>query len=315
MNTKIDELIGKSISGGLSEAEQAELNSWIASSPENAEEYNAICGFLLEKEDLPSRLQEEDWTKLLVKINTVEKQNRIRPLRNLSGSNFLVAAALILAIGLVFWYKSGDKGLTEHFSGVNELFLEDGSQIILYGDGKLSIPSPFNRYVELTGSAYFIIQPDINHPFIIKTQNATVKVKGTRFTVRSQEKFTHLVVTEGKVLLNGLTGDTTVKELGAGMAGSVADSSVLRPDLDHTTSDIIQWEKNRLVFRKIPLITLMKEISLQFGVTIQIKNPEVMTQTVSGIYEFQTEEGIIQSVCSALNLQVTKEGTVYSIFK
>lgn len=314
MNTEINGLIGKSITGELSEQEKSDLNFWIKSSAENEKEFQTISEFMTQKEALPNQNSESDWNIIQSKMHSEKATGIGKSGKSIIPPYFLVAATFMLVIGFIFWYQSADNEKSDHFSGLNELFLEDGSQIILYGDGKLKIPSPFNRYAELTGSAYFIIQPDALHPFLIKTQNAVIKVIGTRFTVRSQEKYTHIVVTEGLVQLKGLTGDTTLQLIETGMSGSAADRSVFRPDLDQTISDIIQWENNRLVFRKIPLITLMKEISLQFDVSIEIKNPEVIGQTVSGIYEFQTEEGIIQSVCSALNLRYSKEGSVYSIY-
>lgn len=315
MKKDLNELIGKSLSGDLSENEKGELADWIKESEGNADEYKLLSEIFTAPESRPDIFQNEDWEQLKGKIARQENSRSFRLSKSRSLLGWSAAAVLIIAFGFIFWFQNYRTDLNEHFSGTNEILLEDGSQIILYNDGKLTIPTPFNRQIEMTGSAYFIIQRDIHTPFIVKTQNATIKVLGTRFTVRSQEKFTHITVTEGLVTLQKLTGDSTLQILNSGMSGSVSDSLVIRPDLDKKGTDIIQWDNHRLVFRKIPVITLMKEISLHFGVTILIKNQEIKSQTVSGIYEFQTEEGIIQSVCSAMNLQYTKEGSVYTLFK
>lgn len=315
MKKDLNELIGKSLSDELSDEEKAELNDWINASEENSFEYRILTEIFSEKENFPQFNQNEAWIQLNGKIKGLEKVQKSSKTKLRIQVAWAVAAILVISIGFTFWFNLNQPVIEEKFSGTNEILLEDGSQVILYNDGKATIPIPFNRKIEMTGSGYFVIQRDIQHPFIIKTSNAMVKVLGTRFTVRSQEKFTHITVTEGSVALQNLKNDSTIQILNSGMSGSISDSSVVRPDLDKSGNDIIQWDDHRLVFRKIPLITLMKEISLHFGVTILIKNQEVKTQTVSGIYEFQTEEGIIQSVCSAMSLQYVKEGSAYTLFK
>jgi len=313
MTYDITDLIAKSLTGQMNESETRFLSAWLSESEKNQKEYTEISLLFKEEKQAPRPEMEAELSRLdfSLRQNPVKKTSK----RLVSGY-WAVAASLLLAFsaGLFFYRNYASETLSTRNG--NELLLEDGSEILLYGDAQVKIPVPFSRQVELTGAAYFIIQKDPEHPFVVLTSNARIKVLGTRFTVRSQDKFTHLTVTEGKVALNPANGDTTSAQiLTSGMSGSVSDQNVDRPDLEKTSSDIIQWSGNKLEFRKLPLITLMKEISLHYNVIISIKNEDIKSQTVSGIYENQSEEIIIQSVCSALNLQYQKDGKVYTIFQ
>lgn len=313
MTYDITDLIAKSLTGQMNASETKFLSDWLSESEKNLQEYTEIARLFTQEKHPPRPEMEAELSRLESSL----KPDPVKKTSNRSVySYWAVAASLLLAFTAgLFFYRNYSVDTLSAKNG-NELLLEDGSEILLYGDAQVKIPVPFSRQVELTGAAYFIIQKDPEHPFVVLTSNAKIKVLGTRFTVRSQDKFTHLTVTEGKVALNPATGDTASAQiLTSGMSGSISDQNVDRPDLEKTSSDVIQWSGNKLEFRKLPLITLMKEISLHYNVIISIKNEDIKSQTVSGIYENQSEEIIIQSVCSALNLQYQKDGKVYTIFQ
>lgn len=82
--------------------------------------------------------------------------------------------------------------------------LNDGTMVDLNSGSRLSYPSSAsrdNRYVRLTGEAYFDVLNDPKHPFYVYTEDITVKALGTKFNVRAYpgEKTSETTLITGKV--------------------------------------------------------------------------------------------------------------------
>lgn len=66
------------------------------------------------------------------------------------------------------------------------VILADGTKVWINSDSELKFPSVFDgkeRVVEIKGEAYFDVAKDAEHPFIVKTGQAAIRVLGTSFNV------------------------------------------------------------------------------------------------------------------------------------
>jgi ferric-dicitrate binding protein FerR (iron transport regulator) len=66
--------------------------------------------------------------------------------------------------------------------------LPDGSKVWLNAGSSLKYPTQFNdkqRVVSMQGEAYFEVESDKEHPFIVKTKQLTVEATGTAFNVNA----------------------------------------------------------------------------------------------------------------------------------
>lgn len=84
------------------------------------------------------------------------------------------------------------------------IVLPDGSKVWVNSDSKLVYGSRFTskeRVLELEGEAYFEVAPDKNRPFIVETDNFSVKALGTSFDVKSykEDSWAATVLMSGKV--------------------------------------------------------------------------------------------------------------------
>ena len=83
--------------------------------------------------------------------------------------------------------------------------LPDGTLAALNSDSQLTYGTTMNeqgqRYVELSGEAYFEVTRDTKHPFIVKTTGQEVQVLGTHFNISSypDDGATKTTLLEGKV--------------------------------------------------------------------------------------------------------------------
>jgi len=94
--------------------------------------------------------------------------------------------------------------------GKYKLRLSDGTKVWLNAASSLKYPNTFQgneRVVEVQGEAYFEVQQDLEHPFIVKTETQTIKVLGTAFNVNTynNNKATTTLI-HGRIALTNTKG-------------------------------------------------------------------------------------------------------------
>ena len=90
------------------------------------------------------------------------------------------------------------------FGKTSVVLLADGSKVQLNAGSRLVYPENFTgdkREVFLSGEAFFEIQKDSNHPFIVATTDINIEVKGTKFNLSAyaSDACYETVLAEGKV--------------------------------------------------------------------------------------------------------------------
>ena len=88
--------------------------------------------------------------------------------------------------------------LTVPRGGEYSLVLGDGTRVWLNAGSKLKYPVRFNgsqRRVFLSGEAYFAVERDTAHPFIVSGSSGEIRVLGTEFNIRDYEDEERVVTT------------------------------------------------------------------------------------------------------------------------
>jgi ferric-dicitrate binding protein FerR (iron transport regulator) len=102
---------------------------------------------------------------------------------------------------------AGDTGRTDTLADGSIVTLGKHSQIRFPGDMKRK-----GRNLFLEGEAFFSVAPDPSHPFIVRTDNITVRVLGTSFTIRCGPKLTEVIVKTGFVQVLHDSDSVVLKE-------------------------------------------------------------------------------------------------------
>ncbi|MEO8473799.1 MAG: FecR domain-containing protein [Chryseolinea sp.] len=211
-NRELIRLLDKYSRGECTEDEQASLEHWY---------------LMLEKNPDDSRIFDRQQESLLaqkmlrsIKARILQKESKSAPF-HFRILIRIAASLLIVAIigGALFYYRTpiGSKSQQLTFSSTSpsvfvqntssspkRYALSDGTVVILQPKGGLTYPPAFDiasRKVQLTGEAFFDVAKDSARPFIIATNNITVRVLGTSFNVKSYEGAAEAVVAvkSGKV--------------------------------------------------------------------------------------------------------------------
>ena len=100
--------------------------------------------------------------------------------------------------------------------------LSDGTKVWLNAESELDFPVDFigkERVVRLKGEAYFEVEPDAAHPFVVETKDVRTRVLGTSFNIKAYDNeervFTTLLT--GKVKVSAVGEENESVELTPGM--------------------------------------------------------------------------------------------------
>lgn len=121
-----------------------------------------------------------------------------------------VVVLLFLTTGLaISLYTSQQTSVSDMIVSVDRgqkanITLPDGSKVWINSGSRLSYGSRFNhqeRVLHLDGEAYFEVTPDKGRPFIVETNDISIKALGTSFNVKSyaDENCVFAVLMTGKV--------------------------------------------------------------------------------------------------------------------
>lgn len=236
---------------------------------------------------------------------------------------FTVAAAAVVGVLLV-WAFLGKEAPTERttnvistrFGSKSKVQLPDGTQVWLNADSRLTYGKDFGnktREVTLSGEAFFDVQKDADHPFLIHTGSLDIKVLGTAFNVRSyqDEGSSEATLIRGaiEVTLNNSPERKILLKPNERIVvrnkpePDSAQGTVYRMDKVDTRDDgnaslETVWKKNSLSFKNETLEEVAGRIGHWFNVKVDIEDEELKTVTYS--CDFKDES--LKEVMEALHL-------------
>lgn len=216
----------------------------------------------------------------------------------------LLGLAAAAALMLFIWQPTSREATdlaTDIVTGMGEVVtvpLRDGSVVRLAPSSRLTVlPSAGDREVRLEGRAFFAVARNTARPFRVLTKGGEVQVLGTRFEVATDSTDLALVVIEGRVAL--AAGESRV-EVGAGERGEIRQGTAgaVRSVSTAVIDSSMGWVGRFMAFHATPLRDAVREINRVFRVSIEIADPQLAAQTVTGTFTDQPLEQVMEVVCA-----------------
>jgi transmembrane sensor len=202
------------------------------------------------------------------------------------------AAAITLAVlaGASYFLWSPQRFQTV-LGEQRSVVLSDGSVVTLNTSSsiKVSMVKERRTVTLLSGEALFQVAHDASRPFEVKTGDTTIRAVGTQFDVDSRAAGTTVTVVEGKVAVftvpaGGNDGEVSNLPLAAGEQLTVAPRSkshTVRANVAAATA----WTQRKLIFESRPLGEVVAEFNRYNRRSIDIRNPELRSQEVTGVFQ------------------------------
>jgi len=205
----------------------------------------------------------------------------------------------------------------------SEIQLSDGTKVYLNAGSRLVYPEFFvdkTREVFLVGEAFFEVEHDKDHPFIVQTTDVRVKVFGTSFNLSAypSDKIIETVLTEGRVKLEQnntrLFGEST--ELLPGQLAAY-DKTTRETKLETVdTENYILWKDGMFKFESSDLSRVIKKLERFYNLHFRYEDPLLGTIKISGKLELSdNKRETINRVATVAAVNIEQKGENYFVIR
>ena len=302
MENRINHIIARVLSGESSSDDILSLSEWLNENEKNRDEFRRLKNYwdadVAFKHSVAPAFSAD---KLQQKINVQRRQTARRQLwRNAIP---LIAAACLLFIfsTALFLYNTNDR-ISEHYTLLTDehtsnFTMEDGTIITLNKNSRLSYSDKYgkdSRNVKLEGEAYFEVESDKKHPFIVKTKELTVEATGTAFNVNAytSDNVTAVTLVKGKVAVTLDKKKTISLSPGEKIDYNLATSLY---NVNKTnTYKWCSWKDGVLIFRDDPLEYVFKRLGQTYNVEFILKDAELGKYSYKATFEGESLNEILR---------------------
>jgi ferric-dicitrate binding protein FerR (iron transport regulator) len=253
--------------------------------------------------------KEKDLNPVLNRIHHIihlkrsaRKQNPVHLIYHRASRVAAVLLISLLTVNLYFMLKGRQSGHEEVMlqiiapAGARVNFeLPDGSLGILNSGSRLNYSTGFssNRRVELVGEAWFDVEKDKQHPFVIDANENKITVVGTRFSLAAYpaDKSTELILEEGKVLFQS-PGMRSAMAIHPGERLIEKNGQMSKEEVE--TWRYTAWKEGKLVFRNDSMEELAQRISRWYNVDVEIRGEGLKDYKFRGVFENDPLEEVLR---------------------
>lgn len=266
-------LLAKYLTDMLSPEEMKQVEEWRKLSIDNEEVFSELMklrvSWKFTQYNTPEHI-EEALNGLNAKINS---RRRFQILRSVM--RYAAVILLFVSFSYVGWgYLKPDNCVTirvEQGEDVKKIVLADGSAVWLKEGSSLRIPEVFaenNRKLSL--------QRMLSTPLYVSTNYVNIKVLGTAFNVKTDEKHQNVetVLTRGKVALLD-------KQWNPILDMSPGEKVTYDNNKNEYATEVVDvnvctaWRLNQFVFENVTLREIVNQLSVKFNVNINLESTKL----------------------------------------
>lgn len=313
-----DEKLIKYLKGQSQSTEKKEIEQWLQESANNSS-YLAELKKRYESEQFAAQMLTYDVDAAYQKVNKrlliADRKKRFLKIR-------YIAAILILALisGSVIYtlQHRTNQFITLESDGstsVSHTF-SDGSKVTLNKNSRIVFPKHFarnERRVTLDGEAYFEIEKNLDSPFYVQTEEQfEIKVLGTKFNLQaySGDSIVETSLYEGSIGLkdaNLLAESLLILSPTEKFVINKSSKDIYRgTTTKYNTAD---WMFDRQVFDDTTLPEVLRVLSHQFNVDVEMSGSLLSTYSFTGTFENRTLHQILKyiQISSNINFKIEKQ--------
>jgi ferric-dicitrate binding protein FerR (iron transport regulator) len=194
------------------------------------------------------------------------------------------------------------------------LILSDGTKVYLNSMSKLVYPVRFSgdkREVKLEGEAFFEVQKDKHHPFVVSVNGIQINVLGTSFNINAyqddQKVYTTLV--EGKVMINSANHESEKWFLEPNQQ-AIFDKSGSGVEIRNVDAkQYMQWTTGTYTFTNQSLDDIMKSLSRWYDFKYSYSDESLKSiRFEGGLNKYESIEPILDIITRTGKVKYKVEG-------
>lgn len=306
-------LIISFFAGEISDDEISQLKSWLELDPINRRIFNEENELWQEScfyNQIEHYKTHTAWNEISARLKLGNKRsgpliiigkNRYRTLLVAASVAFLVSIAG-LGFGLIKskayqHISSATTFIATQEGEKSHIVLPDSTKIILNAGSTLQYNGNYNinsRNVSLTGEAFFEVQTNPDKPFRVQVNSMTITATGTSFNVLSygDEDCIETTLKEGKIQVSVKGQKTITLKAGQQVVFFKKSEEIIVRNVDEDT--YTSWKENKLRFHDTPFVEVMRKLSRNYNVQIDIVNPDLLDLTYTATFIDESIEEVMQ---------------------
>ena len=303
--------------GPLTHLEQRDLERWLGASADHAaafEEARTAWGKMEALRFAPGKLAGTSAGSGGALASAASASSPSTRRSGIRAQIVALAACLLLIVGGArIWYGDPWLLLTADYrtepGAQRSITLSDGSTLHLGPASAAAVHyTDSERKVELlSGVAHFTARPTDSsetRPFVVAAENGLARALGTQFMVRHLTDSIEVTVIEHQVEV-AFVGDESQRAVvspgrairyAAGGLGEVRTVNL---------SQAMAWQRERLIFDRVPLSDVVGELNRYRRGRIVIVDPELASREVSGVFDMSTPDAALALIVRDLDIEST----------
>jgi transmembrane sensor len=295
---------------GWSQADQGELDAWLAQSTAHEVAYIRLHSAWERTERL---------VILRPLAETKSAPRRMSPLL-MRVAAAVAVVAMLGATAAYFVLSPRDRTYSTPIGGRETVTFADGTRIELNTNTVLRARMTMDqRIVWLDkGEAFFRVKHDATHPFVVMVGDRRITDLGTQFVVRREPSRLKVAVVQGRVWFD--PADRQSPSQSAMLTpGDVATVSENRMHVTHasprTLAKGLSWRRGVLVFDNTSLADAAAELNRYNSKKLVIADPAIASETIGGTFGTNDIEAFARVARTALGLHVANNGAEMIVFR
>lgn len=271
------------------------------------------------------QLEEEMWHRIEPMLSAPQRSVR----RLYTYISVAASIAVLVFAGII--YQKRHRVVEKKTADVSELFqdyytrtgerkqlrLQDGSVIAMNSGSHVRVYLDFSkdRRVELSdGEAYFDVQHDPAHPFIIRAGKVITHVLGTSFNIRAYKELKEIsvAVTAGKVQVSDTLHTLGILEKQQKL---VFDQQQETFAIQPFTEDVAGWKSGKIIIRNVSFDDMALLIEKNYGVTLTTSNADIRKKKfTASIPSSLSATEATEIIASIFKLKIKQEGDTIELY-
>lgn len=316
MNDNMDDLLVKYLLGEATMQERENVEQWVAEKTVHRRYFENFKLIWNRSKQLAAHSEvDEDMAWLRFKDRVEEIQSPVIPMFSSRFFGIMRIAAAIAIVAGAGWFayllsvkNDNSQQVAVHSGNKTRVeTLPDGSVITLNKNSSITYAEHFTngdtRQVVLTGEAFFEVTPDKSKPFLIHSDEVTVKVVGTSFNVKNTTEKTEVIVETGlvevtkkeqKVRIRPEERVTVMKE----------KIDLVKQKNDNRFYDYYRTKK--LVCEDTPLWKLVQVLNEAYHANITVSH-EKMNLPINTTFDDKSLEEILNIIRVTFNITIVRD--------
>ena len=239
------------------------------------------------------------WKELSSRIDRPVNETKHRFFWSLYQKIAVAVLAVTISGGCLYYYLSDKTDTPQTYFSTTEkskVVLPDGTEVWLNSNTTLTYTKsgkPNLREVSLEGEAYFDVKHDAQSPFIIKTEDVSIKVHGTQFNVNSYKASKETVISlyEGSISMKIADMDLFLKPGEEAYFNKKSKTiNIEKENVEYAKT----WKQDKIRIENKNMREVCKFLSKKYEVEIQIDPSISNDQSYTFTMKDQSLEEVFQ---------------------